>query len=91
MCGLEAGATDPRNPLRKVQLQVGHIIDKSQGGDDTPSNLRALCSWCNEGASNAMPTRPSLVKLITQVRRATIQDQAALLRWLQKKFGTDKG
>ena len=56
------------------------------GGTDDPSNLRAICSVCNEGASNATLTRPDLQKLLIQVRRATSQDQLEVLLWLIKKF-----
>ncbi len=36
----------------KQDCMVGHIIDKSMGGTNEPNNLRAICSVCNEGASN---------------------------------------
>ncbi len=65
----------------------GHIIDESLGGGDAPANLRAICPVCNEGASNVTLQRPDLAKLLVQVRRATGNDQRALLEWLQKKFG----
>jgi hypothetical protein len=86
MCGAVAGEEHPYDATRKTRLHLGHIIDKSMGGSDEPANLRALCSVCNEGASNATLTRPDLQKLLIQVRRATSQDQIAVLRWLQKKF-----
>ncbi len=43
-CGAVAGEPHPYDPLRKTRLQIGHTIDKSQGGTDDPSNLRAQCS-----------------------------------------------
>jgi hypothetical protein len=86
MCGAVAGEEHPYDATRKTRLHLGHIIDKSMGGSDEPANLRAICSVCNEGASNATLTRPDLQKLLIQVRRATSQDQLAVLRWLQKKF-----
>ncbi len=86
MCGAVAGEVHPYDATRKTRLHLGHIIDKSMGGSDEPANLRAICSVCNEGASNATLTRPDLQKLLIQVRRATSQDQLAVLRWLQKKF-----
>jgi len=51
MCGLTPGDIDPYTN-RKVRLHVGHIKDKSHGGKDELSNLRALCSTCNQGAKN---------------------------------------
>jgi len=86
MCGAVAGEPHPYDTTRKTRLHLGHIIDKSMGGTDDPSNLRAICSVCNEGASNATLTRPDLQKLLIQVRRATSQDQLEVLLWLIKKF-----
>ena len=85
-CEAVAGEPHPYDPSRKTRLHIGHIIDKSVGGTDDPSNLRALCSICNEGAANLTYDRPSLMKLLVQVRRATASDQRELLRWLKAKF-----
>ena len=68
MCGAVAGEPHPYDPTRKTRLHIGHIIDKSQGGTDDAANLRALCSVCNEGASNLTLERPSAQKLLIQVR-----------------------
>jgi len=87
MCGLSAGDQDPFNPERKVRLTMGHIKDKSKGGDDSPSNLRAVCTNCNEGLQNTALPKPDEVWLLSQVRRATIDSQKAVMRWLQTKFG----
>lgn len=86
MCGAVAGESHPYDPTRKTRLHLGHIIDKSMGGTDDPSNLRAICSVCNEGASNVTLTRPDLQKLLIQVRRAASQDQLEVLHWLIKKL-----
>jgi hypothetical protein len=86
ICGAGAGEPHPHDPSRKTRLHLGHIVDKSMGGEDTPSNLRAVCSVCNEGASNITPDRPSLIKMKAQIRKATNLDQRALLDWLNEKF-----
>jgi hypothetical protein len=86
MCGAVAGETHPFDPTRKTRLQIGHIVDKSMGGADDSTNLRAICSVCNEGARNLTLDRPSLQKLLIQVRRATGADQVEVLRWLVRKF-----
>lgn len=86
MCGAVAGEPHPADPSRKTRLHIGHIIDKSMGGTDDATNLRAICSVCNEGASNATLTRPDLLKLLTQIRRATSVDQLEAMRWLIRKF-----
>lgn len=86
MCGVAAGDPDPLGGNRTVRLTMGHIIDKSKGGDDTPQNLRAVCTNCNEGLQNTALPKPDMVHLLGQVRRATIDDQRALLNWLLQKF-----
>ncbi|WP_411725734.1 HNH endonuclease [Methyloglobulus sp.] len=86
MCGAVAGEPHPYDSTRKTRLHLGHIIDKSMGGTDNPSNLRAICSVYNEGASNATLTRPDLQKILIQVRRATSADQLEILKWLIAKF-----
>ncbi|MEZ4759461.1 MAG: HNH endonuclease [Flavobacteriales bacterium] len=86
MCGAAAGEPHPYDPGRKTRLHLGHIIDKSMGGDDSPNNLRAICSVCNEGASNLTLNRPDAIKLLAQVRRAPAKDQLDVLKWLLKKF-----
>ncbi|MDD9824533.1 MAG: HNH endonuclease [Gammaproteobacteria bacterium] len=91
MCGAGAGEPDERKPGRKVLLHIGHIIDRSHGGDDSPGNLRALCSTCNQGAKNLAQEPPTWTYLLAQIRRATIKDQKKTLRWLRRKFeGADK-
>ncbi len=89
MCGLAAGDPDPFNPSRTVRLTMGHVIDKSKGGDDSLGNLKAICTNCNEGLQNVSPTRPKLINLLAQVRRATQQDQKAILEWLLTKYGKE--
>ena len=86
MCGAAAGEPHPYDNGRKTRLHLGNIIDKSMGGDDSPNNLRAICSVCNEGASNLTLNRPDTIKLIAQVRRAPAKDQIDVLKWLLTKF-----
>ena len=86
MCGVAAGDPDPLGGNRTVRLTMGHIIDKSKGGNDTPQNLRAVCTNCNEGLQNSALPKPDSIHLLSQVRRATIDDQRVVLEWLLKKF-----
>jgi hypothetical protein len=85
MCGVAAGEIDP-NTGRKVRLHLGHIKDKSLGGKDELSNLRALCSTCNQGAKNITAEKPTAIWLLSQVRRAGQDDQIAVFEWLKRKF-----
>lgn len=89
MCGLAAGDPDPFNRTRTVRLTMGHILDKSKGGDDTAQNLRAVCTNCNEGLQNTALPKPDQIHLLAQIRRATINDQEAVLKWLLQKFGLE--
>jgi len=86
MCGAVAGEPHPYDISRKTRMHIGHIVDKSQGGTDDASNLRAICSVCNEGASNLTLERPSSLKLLAQIRRATGGDQLDVLKWLVKQY-----
>lgn len=89
MCGLTPGEIDPATG-RPVRLHIGHIVDKSLGGQEELSNLRTLCSTCNQGAKNITPEKPSQIWLLSQVRRAGIDEQKAVYAWLAKKFGNTK-
>lgn len=91
MCGAAAGDPHPYDNGRKTRLHLGHVIDQSMGGDDSPNNLRAICSVCNEGASNLTLNRPDTIKLIAQVRRAPAKDQLDVLKWLLQKFPKQAG
>jgi 5-methylcytosine-specific restriction endonuclease McrA len=86
MCGLAAGEVDPITS-RKVRLHLGHIKDKSLGGKDELSNLRTLCSSCNQGAKNVTGEKPGQIWLLSQIRRAARDEQQAVYQWLRSKFG----
>jgi hypothetical protein len=86
MCGAGAGEPHPYDPNQITRLHIGHIVDKSHGGTDDPSNLRAICSVCNEGASNIAPEPPSWRMLLAQIKRGTIKDQLQVMEWLIEKF-----
>jgi 5-methylcytosine-specific restriction endonuclease McrA len=85
MCGLTPGEIDPATG-RKVRLHLGHIKDKNLGGKDELSNLRALCSTCNQGAKNITAEKPSKIWLLSQIRRAGQEEQRAIFDWLRTKF-----
>lgn len=88
MCGAAAGEAHPFDQVRKTRLHIGHLVDKSHGGGDEPSNLRAICSVCNEGAANLTLDRPTVRKLLAQIRRANSDDQMKVLEWLLQKYPT---
>lgn len=84
MCGIGAG--EIMEDGRQARLHVGHIQDRDHGGSDELTNLRALCSACNQGAKNIAQEPPSWTWLLSQIRRASIGDQRAALDWLKAKF-----
>jgi 5-methylcytosine-specific restriction endonuclease McrA len=86
MCGLCPGDIDPSTG-RKVRLHIGHVTDKSIGGKDELSNLRALCSTCNQGAKNITSIKPPAIWLLQQIRRAGQEEQKTVYEWLRTKFG----
>jgi hypothetical protein len=85
MCGLSPGDIDPATG-RKVRLHLGHIKDKSLGGKEELSNLRTLCSSCNQGAKNITSEKPTAVWLLAQTRRAGVEEQQAVYNWLKTRF-----
>jgi hypothetical protein len=85
MCGKGAGELDEETG-RRVRLHLGHIVDKSFGGTDEASNLRTLCSTCNQGAKNTTAEKPSKIWLLSQVRRAGEEEQSAVYEFLKRRF-----
>lgn len=85
MCGVAAADID-ESTGRAVRLHIGHIVDKDHGGRAELGNLRALCSTCNQGAKNIAQEPPGWTWLLSQIRRASVDDQRKALDWLRKKL-----
>lgn len=46
-----------------------------------------ICDECSEGMKGVIsPPSPDLIQFLSQIRRATIDDQKQVLDWLLKKF-----
>lgn len=73
-----------------MRLHIGHIKDKSLGGKDELTNLRALCSTCNQGAKNITSEKPTGLWLLSQIRRAGQDEQLAVYKWLRRKFDGER-
>jgi hypothetical protein len=79
MCGARSGDGWTTHPSRKVALSV-----KPRAGD--ASCHWTICDECQEGLQNTTLPKPDQVWLLSQIRRATIDDQRVVLDWLLKKF-----
>jgi len=71
-------ASTPPLPCRSA----GKLLESRQhsGGEGTPKNLCAVCTNCNEGLQNTALPKPDRVHLLSQIRRAIIDDQEAVGR-----------
>ena len=80
------GRSDYSKKSRPAGCDNKSVIRKCKNGEDMPGNLRAICSNCNEGLQNTSPPKPDQIHLLSQIRRATIDDQKVVLDWLLNKF-----
>ncbi|MFP4437050.1 MAG: HNH endonuclease [Chloroflexaceae bacterium] len=71
----------------KVRLHVDHIIPISQGGTDEKSNLRVLCSACNQGRANIQTPTEDARNILARIRRASRAVQREVYDALKKTFG----
>lgn len=85
-CGSGEDDLDPYRGAN-VRLIVGFVVDPSRGGRISCNNLRVICSCCSDGLRGINLPKPDRVHLLSQIRRATIDDQQAVLDWLLTKFG----
>lgn len=87
ICGATQGDIDSTNPARKLRLHVDHIVPVSSGGSNDDSNLRTLCSACNEGRSNLYtPPSEAAMNVLELVRRQPKNVQREIYNFLRRKF-----
>lgn len=86
LCGAGPGDPDPYNKMRKVRLQVDHILPVSQGGADDRANLRALCTTCNQARSNLQTASEDAKNLLARIRKAPRDVQREVYEKLKKAF-----
>ncbi len=68
-------------------LHISHIKEKALGGKNDLSNLQAICSTCKQGARYITAKRPTVIWLLSQIRRAGLDEQKAVYDRLRSKFG----
>ncbi len=85
-CGAGPGDRDPYNPKRKTRLHIDHILPLSQGGSDSPENLRVLCSSCNQVRSNIQAPSESALNMLARIRKAPKSVQKEVYAALKKTF-----
>jgi len=82
MCGAIAGDFWQTEPKRIALLRLCPRHD-----DITQS--WTLCDECDEGLQNTALPKPDRIHLLAQIRRATINDQEAVLDWLLQNFNLE--
>lgn len=90
LCGAGPGDPDPFNPNRKVRLHIDHVKPISQGGTDDKSNLRVLCSACNQGRANVQPPSETALNILAKIRKLPRSAQQEVFGFLSRKFQAGK-
>jgi hypothetical protein len=90
LCGAGPGDQDPFNPNRKVRLHVDHVKPISQGGTDDKTNLRVLCSACNQGRSNVQAPSDTALNILAKIRKLPRTEQQEIFEFLKRMFQTEE-
>ena len=86
MCGRAAGEVFEDGV--RVRLQVDHITQKEDGGEEEDENLRTLCQRCNQGGNRVLsPPSHSLIRLKGMVRDTSRANQREIYNWLKTTLG----
>lgn len=83
-CGRGSGDIDPLNSNRKVRLHIDHR--DPEGGNDR-SNLRVLCSACNQGKSNVQPAAEKSRDIIARLRKISRAEKQEVYERLKVMLG----
>lgn len=86
ICGISAGDTDETTG-RTARFAVSFALNNGLGIPGKFQNTRTLCSTCNQGAKNITGEKPTSIWLLSQIRRAGLDEQKAAFDWLARKFG----
>lgn len=83
-CGRGPGDVDPINPNRKIRLHIDHI---DPDGGNVITNLRALCSACNQGKSNVQPATERARDVIARLRKISRAEKQEVYERLREMLG----
>jgi hypothetical protein len=83
-CGRGPGDADPFFPNRKVRMHIDHI---DPDGGSEKSNLRVLCSVCNQGKSNVQPASESARDIIARIRKVSRAEKQEIYTRLKEMLG----
>lgn len=86
MCGARVGDLDPCDGT-PIHLTADFIAASEGKRAKAVKNMRVICSCCSDGLRGLLLPKPDRIHLLSQMRRATIDDQEAVLSWLLTKFG----
>jgi 5-methylcytosine-specific restriction endonuclease McrA len=78
-----------RHVSPKVRLHIDHIKPLSQGGTNDKSNLRVVCSACNQGRSNIQIPSETVLNVLARIRRLSKTSQREIYEKLKKKFESE--
>lgn len=84
MCGATGGDFWETQSMRSVLL-----YSRPRYGDVTKRWI--ICDECSEGLQNTALPKPDQIHLPAQIRRATLNDQEAVLNRLLQKFNLEAG
>jgi hypothetical protein len=86
MCGLCPGDIDEFTG-RMAEFHADWVPNNGLSFRRKFPEVRVLCSTCNQGAKNITPEKPTIIWLLSQVRRAGLHEQRTVFEWLSTKFG----
>jgi len=87
LCGRTGGDADPSDPACKVRLVIDHEVPIEQGGTNDRSNLRVLCTACNQARSNIQPPTETAKNLMARIRKQSRSVQKEVYEALRRTFG----
>ncbi len=73
----------------EVALTVDHVIPKTLGGVDDPSNLVTCCSACNAGKTSIAPDSPFVADVAADAIRWRRAIEEAALDWADSRLQLD--